>query len=219
MAEHEPFHHRPVEHHQRVPERAADLARYRLGQVPGDDDHRAVDVVGAVLELGMERDRQVRRNRPRRRRPDEHGDGPAGQGGQARCQLGRARLAQRELDVDRRRGVRFVLDLGLGQRGPAVRAPVDRLLALVDHVLLDEPAQGADDRGLVAERHRQVGVVPQPDDAEALEAAALDVRPTSRRSPGRRAESPPCVISRFFGPSSRSTFSSIGRPWQSQPGR
>ena len=26
------------------------------------------------------------------------------------------------------------------------------------------------------------------------------------------------LISRFFGPSSRSTLSSMGRPWQSQPG-
>ncbi len=98
-----------------------------------------------------------------------------GQRRQALRQLGRAGIAQRELDVDRRRGVRLVLHLGFGQRGAAVRAPVHGLLALVDHVLLDEPAERADDGGLVAERHGLVGVVPQADDAEALEVAALDV--------------------------------------------
>ena len=89
--------------------------------------------------------------------------------------LGAAGLAQRELDVDRRRDVRLVLDLGLGQRGAVLRAPVHRLLALVDHVLGDELAQRPDDRRLVGEGHRQVRVVPQADDAEPLEVAALDL--------------------------------------------
>ena len=34
----------------------------------------AADVVGGVVELRMKRDRQVRRNRPGRRRPDQHRD-------------------------------------------------------------------------------------------------------------------------------------------------
>ena len=81
----------------------------------------------------------------------------------------------RELDVDRRRRVRLVLDFGLGERGAAVRAPVHRLLALVDHVLLDEFAERADDGRLIREVQRLVGVIPRPDHAEPLEVAALDV--------------------------------------------
>ena len=38
----------------------------------GDDDCVAVHVIGRVVELGMERDRQVGRNRPWRGRPDQH---------------------------------------------------------------------------------------------------------------------------------------------------
>ena len=175
MPEHETFHHRAVELDERLTEAAPGLAGHRLGEVLRHDDDRAADLVGAVPELRVERDRQVRRDGPGRGRPDEHRHLFPGQRRQARRQLGSAGFAQRELDVDRGRGVRLVLHLGFGQRGPAVRAPVDGLLALVDHVLLDEPAQGADDRRLVTERHGLVGVVPQPDDAQALEAPALDV--------------------------------------------
>ena len=53
-----------------APDGRRDLRREALR-----DDHRAsVDVVRGVVELRMERDRQVRRNRPRRRRPDQHRD-------------------------------------------------------------------------------------------------------------------------------------------------
>ena len=62
---------------------AATARRERLG----DDDRAAVDVVRGVVELRVERDRQVRRNRPRRRRPDEHRDVAAGERGHARGEL------------------------------------------------------------------------------------------------------------------------------------
>ena len=71
--------------------------------------------------------------------------------------------------------MRLVLDLGFGERGAAMRAPVHGLLALVDHVLLDELAERAHDRRLVFELHRLVRIVPGADDAEPLEVAALDV--------------------------------------------
>ena len=71
--------------------------------------------------------------------------------------------------------MRLVLDFGFGQRGAAMRAPVHRLLALVDHVLLDELAQRADDRRLVGVVHRLVGLGPLADHAETLELGALNV--------------------------------------------
>ena len=81
---------------------------------------------------------------------------------------------ERELDVDRRRGVLLVLDFRLGQRGAAVDAPVDRFLALVDEPLLDEAAQRARDRRLVPEVHRHVGMRPIAEDAEPLEFPGHD---------------------------------------------
>ncbi len=154
----------------RLARRGRDVRRERFG-----DDHRAaVDVVRRVVELRMKRDRQIRRNRPRRRRPDEDRDAPAGERRHAPPELRCALRRERELDVDRRRRVVLVLDFGLGERGAAVDAPVHRLLALVDEPLLDELAQRARDRRLVLEVHRQIRRVPRREDPEALELLAHD---------------------------------------------
>ena len=121
----------------------------------------------------MKRHRQVRRDRPWRRRPDEDRARRVrpvpGHGEPAR----RGFVGERERDVDRRRRVVLVLDLGLGQRRAAVDAPVHRLLALVDQAALDELAERARDGRLVLEVHRQVGMRPVAEDAEALELARV----------------------------------------------
>ena len=116
----------------------------------------------------MEGDGEVRRNRPRRRRPDQHGDRAAGERGDARRELRRAVVGERKLDVDRRRHVIRVFHFGFGQRRAAVNAPMDRLLALIDEALLDESPERPRDRRLILEVHRQVRVVPRPEDAEPL---------------------------------------------------
>ncbi len=69
----------------------------------------------------------------------------------------------------------LVLDLGLGEGGPVVDAPVDGLEALVDEAVLVEVEEGLGDGGLVAVRHGEVGVVPAAEDADALELGALEV--------------------------------------------
>ena len=121
----------------------------------------------------MERDREVRRDGPRRGGPDEHGYRPAGQGRDLLRERRRRRRPHRELDVDRRRPVGLVLHLRLGQRGAAVQAPVHRLLALVHHPLLDEPAEGAHDGRLVVGGHRPVRPRPVARHPEALEVGRL----------------------------------------------
>jgi hypothetical protein len=63
----------------------------------------------------------------------------------------------------------FVFDLRLGERCAAVDAPVHRLFALVDQLLLDEAAERPSDRRLIPEVHRQVGVVPRAQHPETLE--------------------------------------------------
>ncbi len=68
-----------------------------------------------------------------------------------------------------------VLDLGLGEGGAVVGAPVDGLEALVDEAALVEAVEGLEHLGLVAEAHGFVGLVPAAEDAEALELAALEV--------------------------------------------
>src|SRR3989442_683341 len=116
-------------------------------------------------------DREVGRQRPRRRRPD-HGEGaPAGE---FRLELRRHR-AQRELHPHRGRPLILVFDLRLRQRRLAVHAPVDRLELLVDEAPADETAELARDDRLVGRRHRDVGVVPVAEYAQALELVALDV--------------------------------------------
>ena len=48
---------------------------------------------------------------------------------------------------------------------------------------------------------------------------SVRIRPTYFRAYSRHARrTSATLISRFREPSSRSTFNSIGRPWQSQPG-
>ena len=120
------------------------------GERLGDHDQPALDVVEHRTRSRVERDGEVGRNGPGRRRPDERGHLAAARAPARATPVPRALAGvERELHVDRRRGVRLVLDLGLGQRRAAVDAPVHRLLALVDHALLDEPAQRAHDGGLV----------------------------------------------------------------------
>jgi hypothetical protein len=78
-----------------------------------------------------------------------------------------------EGDVDRRRSLVFVLDLGFGQRRTAVETPVDRLEALVEVALVENAAERADLVGLGLEVHRQVGLVPGAENAEADEVLLL----------------------------------------------
>ena len=145
----------------------ADVRDYLRASASATMTARPSDFIRRVVELRVEGDRQVRRNRPGRGRPDQDRDAATGQ---LRVRARRARRAvrrQRELHVDRRRGVVRVLDFSFRERGPAVDAPVDRLLALVDEPALDELAQRARDRRLVIEVHRQVGVLPVAEDARA----------------------------------------------------
>ena len=70
----------------------------------------------------------------------------------------------------------LVLDLGFGEGGAVVDAPVDGLEALVDEALLEEVVEGLERCGPRSrERHGQVGLVPAAEDADALELGALQV--------------------------------------------
>ena len=121
----------------------------------------------------MEGDGHRGGQRPRRGGPDDGAD-LACVGGQL-GRDGRRIALERVLHVDAGAGVVVVLDLGLGQRGAVVDAPVDRLQSLVDQSLLEEGVEVFDDLGLVAVGHGGVGMVEVAEDADALELLALDV--------------------------------------------
>src|SRR5947208_4427493 len=119
----------------------------------------------------MHRDGEIGRQRPRRRRPDHRKRAAADE---LRLELRRHRR-ERKLHPHRGRPLLLVLDLRLRERRFAVRTPVDGLEPLVDEPPADEAAKLARDDRLVGGGHRDVGVVPVPQDAQALELVTLDV--------------------------------------------
>src|SRR2546425_6128191 len=145
----------------------------------GDDVHLVPFRERDVLLRGMHRDREIRRQGPRRRGPD-HREGATL--AKHRLQLGRSGR-HRELDPDRRRPLLLVLDLGLRERGPAIHAPVDGLQAFVDETASDETPELARDDRLIRRLHRDVGIVPVAEHAQALELATLDVDEAERVFP------------------------------------
>ena len=96
-------------------------------------------------------------------------------GGQLRRDSRRVAL-EGVLYVNAGTGVVGVLDLGFGQRGAVVDAPVNRLESLVDEAFLEEGVEILDDLGLVPLGHGGVGVVKVAEDADALELIALDLQ-------------------------------------------
>ena len=68
-----------------------------------------------------------------------------------------------------------ILDLGLGQGGAVLRAPVHRFQAFVDVAFLGHLAENLDLAGLKLRLQGQVGVFEIADDAQALELLAHDV--------------------------------------------
>ena len=145
-----------------------------FGQFAHQDQRALFGFDQVVGQFRMHADRLVGRQRPRGRRPD-HREGRAAQVGQTEGggQLFGVVLMHLEGDVDGRRGLVLVLDLGLGQRRTAVQTPVDRLQPLIEVALLQNPAQRTDFIGLGLEIHGQVGVVPLAQHAEADEILLL----------------------------------------------
>jgi hypothetical protein len=121
-----------------------------------------------------------------------------------------------ELHVDGGAGVVLVLDLGLGQGGLVLGAPVHGLEALVDVALLVHLAEHLDLLGLEAGVHGLVGMLPVADDAHALEARRWRRRRSGELVAGG-AELGTLMALRL------SLFclmmaDSMGMPWLSQPG-
>ena len=153
-----------------------DLGRLhnRLDQFLGehiDIARRHLDQI--VFKYRIDRDRKVARQSPGGRGPDHKvyviqaaGD---------RGDLAALVIGHVELDIDGRTRLILVFDLRLGKRSLIMRAPVDRLHALVDIALLGHLAENLDLGGLIVVGQRQIRAVPVADDTQALKLSALGV--------------------------------------------
>ena len=111
----------------------------------------------------------------------------------------------------------FILHFGFGQRGAVMNAPVNRFEPLVDVAFVEEIHERARNNRLVGRRHRQIGIIPLPENAETDEVLFLKFDELCGVFTALRRICA-AVICAFFDPSWLSTLISIGRPWQSQPG-
>ena len=143
-----------------------------------------------VIELRMQRDRLVRRQRPGRGRPDDDAGAARRQAREAEASREIGPVDDLEAHVDRRRGALLVLDLGLRQRRAAVEAPVHGLVALVEMAVADDLRERPQLLRLVARREREVRVRPVAHDAEPDEVLALHVHLLASRTRGRPGGTP-----------------------------
>ena len=124
---------------------------------------------GDIGGAGLKGNSLVGGDGPRRSRPDDKVDRAVevleagGLGSHLKAhEDGRARLVG-------------VLDLGLGQRGVAVLAPVNRLVAAIDHALIEHGLKDLDIGSIMLVIERQIGVVPVAEHAQTTEAGLLEL--------------------------------------------
>ena len=156
-----------VDHDRRV--LPAKLLAALGSQVLKHDLSTTIVLNGDVGGTGLEGDCLVGGDSPRRSRPDDKVDRTVEA-------LETSGLGS-HLKADEDGGARLVgvLDLGLGQRGMAMLAPVNRLVAAIDHALVEHGLKDLDVGGIVLVIKRQVGVVPVAKHAQATEAGLLQL--------------------------------------------
>ena len=138
-------------------------------QVLEHDLGAAVVLNGDVGGAGLEGNCLVGGDGPRRGRPDDEVNRAVevleagGLGGHLEAhEDGRARLVG-------------VLNLGLGECGVAVLAPVDGLMTAIDHALVEHSLEYLDVGGVMLVIERQIRVVPVAEHAQAPEAGLLQL--------------------------------------------
>ena len=151
------------------PVRPADIVRHSLHETVRHQVPLTAHVDPCIELVGMDRDCDIRRNRPGRRGPDE------------KCRtigavvhVGQPDLC-RKSDVDRRVLTRLVLELRLGESGPVREAPAHGFQVAEEQIAFVEAAESLRDHRFVPEAHRRVGMRPQTPDPEPLELLPLYV--------------------------------------------
>ena len=125
-----------------------------------------------IFKERIKGNRQVARDRPCRGRPDDEVNVVL-----AAKQLGDHALVIGYCELDENGLARniLILDLGLSQSSLIMRAPVNRLLTLVDVALLCHFAKDLDLSRLVIVSQGQIRTIPVTDNAQTLELLALRV--------------------------------------------
>ena len=147
------------------------------------------DAVETVCRVGTQRDRDVGRQRPRRRRPNQHARARRG----SRLAFGshltvtegggdglRLRLVCGEADVDGGGDFGFVFDFGFGEGGFVVDAPQRRAQAFVELLLFGKIRERVYDRRLEVGFDRLIRTIEVAEDAHALARRALTSNPIER---------------------------------------
>src|SRR5438874_9410223 len=109
----------------------------------------------------MNGDAKIRRQSPRRRRPDNNKNFFSCEVG---VDLSRVGL-QWKFDVNRRRSMVPILDLGLGKSSLVMDAPIDWAQSFVNIAAFEKCTEKTSGRRFVFRRHRQVGRFPFAEDA------------------------------------------------------
>ncbi len=177
MMQHQPLEQRTLETGQRHGVQGAVAAQCRLGKPLGqheqDDSRRQLRLDQHVGQPGAQGHRLVGRQRPGRRGPDRHRHRSACADFEPPVQL--PGIDDFETRIEGGRGLVQVFHFGLGQRRPAVEAPVHGLVAPQQVAVLDDAGEAADLLGLEAGVQREVRTVPVAQHAEATEVPALAV--------------------------------------------
>src|SRR5579862_1971678 len=121
-----------------------------------------------VIEIGMEGEGAIGRERPRRGGPDE-----CVYAGAKFC--GGAIRDKGKFNPDRVAGVVVVFHFGFGESGFIEETPVDGLEAAVNVALLEKDQESFGDGRFVSRIHSEIGLIPLAKDAEALKIAAIGV--------------------------------------------
>src|SRR3989442_8353010 len=100
-----------------------------------------------------------------------------------------------KLHPNLRAGMVLVFDFGFGQGGAVKDAPVNRLQAPIDVAPLQKDEERVGDPRLVLVAHREVRVFPLPQDAQALEVAAMLVNVAQHELAAPPAELRPAYAS------------------------
>ena len=126
-----------------------------------------------IREFRMHVQRLVRRNRPRRRGPDDGITFISRQARQTECFRNPVLLDECKTDIDGRVALVLVFDFRFGQRRAAIEAPVHRLQAAIDIAFVKDRPERADFIGFVTEVHGLVRIVPFAKHAEPHEVLLL----------------------------------------------
>ena len=138
-------------------------------QVLEHDLGTALVLNGDIGGAGLKGNGLVGGDGPRRGRPDDEVD--------RAVEVLEAGGLGSHLEAHEDGGARLVgvLDLGLGQCGVAVLAPVNRLVATIDHALIEHGLEDLDVGGVMLVIERQVGIVPVAEHTQTTEAGLLQL--------------------------------------------